>query len=420
MGPAHHRRKARLPYNPAVFIHQLEDGTGASGRRRIAARVRFENSERPEATAYFEFEGVAPGDVVPGYEAFAQSFYPLATHVGEERLHVDGALCGVLRRGLDAVGRVLDEWYPGGRTPTIEAAEGWRTLVPRQPARAALLFSSGVDALSSLRGNRLDLPRAHPFSFQDAVTLFGVNIYDFKDGEPVPARLAAFEHARRRRRPFLEEQGLAPIAVWSNARSLYPDYASSRDRAGSALMLAPIHLLAPRIGDASISTSGLITRSAPHGFHPLLDTHYSSSATIMRRAMATLPRSRRVQLIADWPAGLSVLSVCHRFEPPPDDGMNCGRCEKCVRTMLQLLVVGALDRAPTFPKTDVSPEDVRIIHIASPHQALWARQSIAALRGVGRNDLAIAMARRVERYEWPRWKYRLVRSLRRRGWMASD
>ena len=33
----------------------------------------------------------------------------------------------------------------------------------------------------------------------------------------------------------------------------------------------------------------------------------------------------------------------------PDNAYNCGRCEKCFRTMLDLWVVGALDRCDTLP-----------------------------------------------------------------------
>ena len=57
-----------------------------------------------------------------------------------------------------------------------------------------------------------------------------------------------------------------------------------------------------------------------------------------RRGVAALDaRLEKVRDLANWPTALEALRVCPaRLE----DGGNCGKCEKCLRTRLELLAAG--------------------------------------------------------------------------------
>src|SRR5699024_11726423 len=55
-------------------------------------------------------------------------------------------------------------------------------------------------------------------------------------------------------------------------------------------------------------------------------------------------RWRRVENIAHSQLALDTLQVCFHTDEPT----NCGRCEKCLRTMTSLTAAGALDNATTF------------------------------------------------------------------------
>jgi hypothetical protein len=60
--------------------------------------------------------------------------------------------------------------------------------------------------------------------------------------------------------------------------------------------------------------------------------------------------------IAHSALALETLQVC--WDPDPGT-LNCGRCSKCIWTMLALHIAGVLDRAPTFPSLE--PRFVRAI-----------------------------------------------------------
>jgi hypothetical protein len=54
---------------------------------------------------------------------------------------------------------------------------------------------------------------------------------------------------------------------------------------------------------------------------------------------ADMSRFEKTRLVAAWDAGLQNIKVCTRNWP----GANCGECEKCLRTMLALTALNALN-----------------------------------------------------------------------------
>ena len=54
-----------------------------------------------------------------------------------------------------------------------------------------------------------------------------------------------------------------------------------------------------------------------------------------------LSRLEKVRLISEWDAAVNNIRVCWEGDVP---GENCGICEKCVRTQLELVAVGITPR----------------------------------------------------------------------------
>lgn len=55
---------------------------------------------------------------------------------------------------------------------------------------------------------------------------------------------------------------------------------------------------------------------------------------------AQYSRSKKTEIISDWPIAQSYLNVC---VSPEEDGRNCCRCSKCVRTLIPLEAMGKLN-----------------------------------------------------------------------------
>ncbi|MEI2745734.1 MAG: hypothetical protein V9G22_09965 [Ottowia sp.] len=106
-------------------------------------------------------------------------------------------------------------------------------------------------------------------------------------------------------------------------------------------------------------------------------------------------RSTKLERVAAWPEGLAALQVCFTHDPLPPGVANCGRCEKCLRTRLNLLVAGALDRATTFPRRGLEPEELAGYSPTSDPLGHFTAPLVEGLLRIGRPDLAAVLRRRL-------------------------
>src|SRR4029078_454714 len=84
----------------------------------------------------------------------------------------------------------------------------------------------------------------------------------------------------------------------------------------------------------------------PWGSHPLLDPLFGTSALRFVHDGLGASRARKARPTRPTELARRHLFVCDN--PNPGDPLpNCGRCEKCLRTMTELLFAGALAESAT-------------------------------------------------------------------------
>ena len=76
---------------------------------------------------------------------------------------------------------------------------------------------------------------------------------------------------------------------------------------------------------------------SPWGSHPITDPLLSSGDFRIIHDGAGFSRSEKLKALSQWPLGIDNLRVCWVGDKRDS---NCGYCEKCVRTRLNLLVAG--------------------------------------------------------------------------------
>jgi hypothetical protein len=138
----------------------------------------------------------------------------------------------------------------------------------------------------------------------------------------------------------------------------------------------------------------------PYGTHPLLDPSYSSRDMRIRHENVTMSRLDKTALIAEWDVALQHMRVCNRTYNYRPETFNCGQCEKCVRTMLELVALGKLGETNAFPVHDVSPELVLASAGAHDHHLeMDYLVLLDPLARIGRHDLvkAIRQKRAIKR-----------------------
>ena len=385
---------------------------------RISATFKWEDCERPEREIYIETPLEFRDDLNCNPNTFITAGIMPAMRHGEKRILVDGSVCPQLRNGLETACLQFRKWYGSGvfDPVSIEATGGFKAASPSTPARVASFFSGGVDSMTTLRSNRLDFPLDHPASISDCVLLYG---FDLGGYENLPGNRENFEYAVSSCSRLAALENFTLIPVYSNVRYLDDDDSNMYQFYFGAILAAIAHGFTKRITTALIpSCACVLGGMSPMGSHPLLDRNYGSAVLTIEHDGARFSRFEKTGLIADWDNGLKHLSTCwNAFRSR--DVLNCGECEKCIRTMATLLVYGKLGQCPTYPLDDISPGLLRTIKVGLPATSPSSRKElikaayltlgaanigywrdlVAPLERIGREDLVVVIRDMLARYE---------------------
>lgn len=383
-------------------------------RVRLSARVTWEACALPPADAWYETGRTHADGLVARPEAFVLPLLAPALLRGERRIVVEGSLCPSFLRNLAGGLQSLRGWYPDDSRLVLEATEGPRPLVASPVAVAATTFSGGVDSLAAVRVNRIDLPLDHPHALRDAYFVFGMNSHDFRGGAPDPDRWRDFEIRLARWRPIAQDAHLRVVPVASNLRTFAVDFPSWALRSIGAFLSAVAHAFSGRVARMLVPTVGGTNPLELEGCHPMLVPFWSSTAVAAVCDGSGMTRIDRLRLLTDWPAAMSILQSCQQHDVAAEH-INCGRCNKCHRTMVALEALGRLEAAPTFPRRSIDADFVAGLVFANEFDAQCHAESATLLRASGRRELARALDRRIAAWRRRRrWKALRRRFARRR------
>ncbi len=194
--------------------------------------------------------------------------------------------------------------------------------------RVGLFFSGGIDSWYSLL--------VHQEEVTDLVWISGADI-------PLE-NTAHLEKSIDLARRVADRFGKRLVRVRTNMRSFTDQFVAWHLYLDS-LMQSPALLLQrdfARMYLASALTSENLRR---YGLDPRVPDLWSSSNLQVVYDFLEVDRLEKTARVAEEPFALQNLRVCWQN---PVEGLNCGVCEKCLRTMVNLAAFGALERAPVF------------------------------------------------------------------------
>jgi hypothetical protein len=285
------------------------------------------------------------------------------------------------QREYQAIQRVWSYGWTYGEAPLeeVEVVAPSRSPTPQaSTGRVGAFFSGGVDSFATILSNP---------EVTDLVFIRGVDILPrlaHQDG------LA--DRVEERLREAAAELGKPLHVIETNVRDL-SDPLVRWECYFSAPLLAVAHFFAPLFDRV------LITGDADHETQPLMGTAllvdhlWSSEKLEVEDFGGRLSRHQRVGMVAEHPVVRRTLRTCWEN---PEGAYNCGRCRKCVQTMLSLELHGALQGVETFP----SDLDLDLLEGFELNQSIslviW-EDLLAAVREAGRTDVEPAVAAFVEK-----------------------
>lgn len=373
----------------------------SNNRARVAATVIWENCGRPAEELYFETDEVFGEDLTCNADAFLLARAIPAMHYGEEKVSVDAEVCPELKNGLITAMSFISHWFlKDRRLPAIETK--LKSVLPgrQRPERAGFFFSGGVDSFATLRANRLNYPPEHPLYLKDGIIAYGLEMTSTE----------AFGHVLATVSKAAAAVGVTLIPVYTNIylpfweEDKHKHFSFWEDEFIGAALSSLAHAFANRLSDVSISATFSLSIPVPFGTHPLLDPNFGSTDLRIRHEEFLHTRLSKARLLADWPPALHYMRVCNNFRSYKDGVVNCCHCEKCVRTMLELMVSGSLGKADAFDKKEITEELLmKHVKIKGRYTELSYKELMAPLSGIGRHDLVGVIKKKLTDYKKENW-----------------
>lgn len=135
------------------------------------------------------------------------------------------------------------------------------------------------------------------------------------------------------------------MEVVTNSRLFVDRHGDWGEHYHGAALASVAHFLAPRYHKVLIPGTRPGLDQVPWGSHPALDPLWSTESTEIFHDAWDVIRWEKVVRIVEHEIALRTLRVCWENR---DGAYNCGRCEKCLRTMASLRLLGVLERCQTF------------------------------------------------------------------------
>lgn len=123
----------------------------------------------------------------------------------------------------------------------------------------------------------------------------------------------------------------------------------------------------------------------------MLDHLISTESMETIHDSSELTRTEKTAFISNWNATHSMLRVCFNrtgFQEDTASITNCGRCEKCIRTMKMLEIFGKLGNYSTFPRKP-GHHNVWLCNYASKGARIYAGEIISGAWKAGKPEICI-------------------------------
>ncbi|MFT3882887.1 MAG: hypothetical protein QM703_24935 [Gemmatales bacterium] len=297
----------------------------------------FENSSHVSSTIKADGKSfdiwyrVSSGPVADGVESFLLACLVPAMKLGCP-VRTPAPVSAKLYHGLLRFQQVLHGWFPELKPVPIETELRTRPLRESLGSGTGSFFSAGVDACYTFLKNQAEL-----------TACILVHGFDYHL-EHSHIRQAVSQMAHQ----AMQTLGRPLIEVDTNLRSFSDHYADFRQHYFGSILASVAQLISPQIRKVYISSSRSADKLKPWGSHPDLDYLCGSDELDVVHYGCDVTRSQKTMYISQSDAILKILRVCISGSHHSAEQYNCGKCEKCLRTMMDLRLAGALDRCTTF------------------------------------------------------------------------
>lgn len=344
-----------------------EETVEANGLATVSVTIESPNQERRRL--WYRL----PAEYSP---LLASTFNPfvVATLLLAMRYHsptiIHGQVSPSLLQNLEEFQAAWSAWEPAQYRPVEIRAD----IEQEQPLangldKAIATFSGGVDSCFTVFRHHSGTCGRWQRNLQAGLMIHGMDI-------PLEEE-QGFTKAAEKARALLATLGMELIPIATNFRQLPLKW---EDAFGTGMVSCLMMLQGGYTTGLIASSFPYQALSFPYGSNPITDSMLSSNAFKIVHDGAAFPRLEKMREIINWPEALQSLRVCWQGQYKD---RNCGRCEKCIRTILNFRILGV--GLPGCFIEDVTDSQIRNIRVTSGPLTEMERVLIAA-KTAGIND----------------------------------
>jgi hypothetical protein len=317
---------------------------------QLSADITIDTSglECPE-TMWFAMHGSDPLFQAGRADAFLLALITVAMKL-DEPIRVEAPVSARLAFGLERYQKILNTWWPR----TFRRVEvHYEALDARQgETRAAgvgCTFSGGLDsfyAVTEMLPANLD---NETFNITHGLMINGFDqLMDLDHQDMAPRMFGTYQ-------PVLASWNVDLLMLDTNVQQFRSAALSRAESVASfsSSLCASAHAMSGLFGRFGLSSHAGFSyvELKPGGTHAAADHHLGSDQLEIFLAGAGVSRANKLERLADNPLVQENLRVCFhppKFDPQTGKVLNCGECEKCVRTIVNLLILDKLDDFSSF------------------------------------------------------------------------
>jgi hypothetical protein len=324
--------------------------------------------------AYFTFDKRYESFLEADASPFAAALLVPSMRRGED-LIIEGSISKELLNGMYKIMEIFLSWNIGLKPIKIKPAKLTRDTA--SPTVAATYFSGGVDSFYTYLKHKKDTknPVTH---------LLLVNGYDID-----PRNKNLWSQTLETIQKVAGAEGAELVEVESNLRTLI-DPIFPWDYTHGGCLAAVALCLRKGLKQVYVPSSCTVDQQIPWGTHLETDKYWGTEKVTFTHDGTEASRVDKIAWqIAKSPTALEYLRVCYMNEK---DTFNCGVCEKCLRTMINLYIADVLHKAKTFP-SELDIEKIAAMPINDHIQHLHKENLVALERHDAPKELQDAMAK---------------------------
>ena len=294
---------------------------------------------------WFAFSSDHREHVTDHLNGFAVALLPLAMTFGED-IQMKGVLSPRLLRGMQEYQHLQCAWKPTSfKSMRIDADHLLPAPSHTSKTGVACSFSGGIDSFHTLWRH---LPDNEPNSKYRIPHCLMINGFD---ADSDVDNLGHFSRIQSSFEPMLADLGIQLVVCRTNYMS-FSDPNILKQSFG-AMLTAPAMVLGDLISCFFVPASYRFDEFFRDGSHLVMDHLLSTESMETVHDSSHLIRPEKTAVVSTWNATHSTLRVCFNTTGYSQDTrsiVNCGRCEKCIRTMKTLEIFGTLESYGTFTR----------------------------------------------------------------------